>query len=205
MMQQKANVVWNYDGKPDFMAGTGATIAEQVLGWVAGFLGAGLYGYLYFTGQLGWAWWQYLVAGFLAFDVAGGIVANTLNSCKRFYHTPARAEELPSARWFKNHLFFSSFHLHTLLVAWLFGSGDLLYGVFWYFFLLGGTFVVMRTELYLQRPISFLLIVLALLLNIYVIVPVPCFEWLVPAMMIKILYAHNVREEPYRPSSEVPV
>ncbi len=203
-MEQKANVVWNYQGEPDFMAGTGATLAEQVLGYVAGFLGASVYVYLYFTGSLDWAWWQYILAGFLAFDVAGGVVANALNSCKRFYHTPARANELPSARWFKNHMFFSSFHFHTLLAAWLFGSGDLLYGVFWYSFLLVGTFVVTRTALYLQRPMSFLLIVLALLLNMYVITPVPGFEWLVPALMIKILYAHNVREEPYRPLSEKP-
>ncbi|MCQ3938921.1 MAG: hypothetical protein DPW18_18025 [Chloroflexi bacterium] len=203
-MEQKANVVWNYDGEPDFMAGTGATIAEQALGWAAGLMGAGLYVYLYLTGQLDWAWWQYLVAGLLAFDVAGGVVANALNSCKRFYHTPARADEPPSARWFKNHLFFSSFHVHTLLAAWLFGPGDLLYGVFWYFFLLGGTLIVTRTALYLQRPVSFFLIVLALLLNMYVVAPVPGFEWLAPAIMIKILYAHNVREEPYRPSSETP-
>lgn len=203
-MEQKVNVVWSYGGAPDFMAGTGATLAEQVLGYIAALMGAGLYVYFYFTGQFDWVWWQYALAGFLAFDVVGGVVANALNSCKRFYHTPARAEELPVARWLKNHLFFSSFHVHTLLVAWLFGSGDLWYGVFWYFFLLIGTFIVTRTELYLQRPLSFLLIMLTLLLNLYVITPVAGFEWLVPAMMIKILYAHNVREEPYRAFSENP-
>ncbi len=56
-----------------------------------------------------------------------------------------------------------------------------------------------NTPLYIRRPVAFFAILLALLLNIYIILPVQGFEWFVPALMIKILYGHLVREEPYRP------
>lgn len=39
----------------------------------------------------------------------------------------------------------------------------------------------------------------AILANLYLIRPVPEFEWLIPALFLKIVYGHIVREEPYRP------
>jgi hypothetical protein len=39
-----------------------------------------------------------------AFDVVGGVVANSLNSCKRFYHTAAKSDEPQYTAFFKNHL-----------------------------------------------------------------------------------------------------
>ena len=39
----------------------------------------------------------------------------------------------------------------------------------------------------------------AILANLYLIRPVPGFEWLIPALFLKIVYGHIVREEPYRP------
>lgn len=202
MQNDKANINWNYSGKTDFLLGTGATDTEQILGWITGLVGASLYGYLYLTHALNWAWWQYILAGFLAFDVIGGVVANSLNSCKRFYHTAAKPDEPKYTAFFKNHLAFSALHIHTLLIAILFGATNYFYGIFWYVFLMAGTTIIINTPLYLKRPVAFLAISLALLLNIYVIFPVQGFEWLVPALMIKILYGHLVKEEPYRPSTE---
>ncbi len=199
MSDKQVNIDWSYSGKADFSLGTGATKAEQLIGWVASLAGAGLYGFLYLTHALPWIWWQYVLAGLLAFDVIGGITANSLNSCKRFYHSPARPDEPAYAAFFKNHLAFSALHVHTILVAILFGAANYFYGVFWYVFLMAGTILIINTPLYLKRPMAFLLISLALLLNIYIIIPVLGFEWLVPALMIKILYGHLVKEEPYRP------
>jgi len=196
-------VDWNYSGKADFLLGTSATRAEKILGWSAGLVGAGLYVWLYMTRALDWAWWQYIVAGLLAFDVAGGVVANALNSCKQFYHTPPKPDEPPYAAFFKNHLFFTLLHIHPLAIALLFGSSNYFFGIFWYLYLIAGTIVITGTPLYIRRPVAFFGILLALLLNIYVIAPVPGFEWFVPALMMKILYGHLVREEPYRPMTEV--
>jgi hypothetical protein len=193
---------WNYSGKADFLFGTGATIAERGVVWMASLTGLSLYGYFYLTRAFSWTVWQYLVAGVIAFDVVGGIVANSLNSCKRFYHTPARPDEPRYAPFFKNHLAFSALHIHPLLVAFFFGAGEMLYGVVWYAYLLIGALIIVKTPLYLKRPMSFLLIAVALLLNGYFITPVPGFEWLAVALMIKILYGHLVPEEPYRPANQ---
>ena len=202
MSNDDVNINWSYRGKADFLLGAGATKAEQTIAWVASFVGASLYGYLFLTHAFSWTWWQYILAGLLSFDVIGGIVANSLNSCKRFYHTAAKADEPPYTAFFKNHFVFSALHIHTLLIAILFGSTNYFYGVFWYLFLMAGTIMIINTPLYLKRPLAFLVISLALLLNSYVIFPVQGFEWLVPALMIKILYGHLVKEEPYRPLAE---
>ena len=202
MPTDKTNIHWNYSGKADFLLGTGATIAEQVLGWVASLMGAGVYGYLYLIHAFDWTGWQYLLAGILAFDVIGGIVANSLNSCKRLYHSAVKPDEPRYANFLKNHFAFSSLHVHSLLVALFFGLNNFFYGFFWYVFLMIGTIVVIKTPLYLRRPIAFLIIALALLLNIYFVLPVRGFEWLAPALFIKIIYGHLVQEEPYRPLTE---
>jgi hypothetical protein len=199
MSNDKVNPHWAYSGKADFMLGTGATGAEQILVWAAGFMGPCLYGYLYLTHALNWSGWQYILAGVLSLDVIGGIVANSLNSCKRFYHTPAKPDEPPFTGFFKNHLIFSALHIYPILIAIFFGAPNYFYGVFWYLFLMASTLIILNTPLYLKRPVAFFAITLALLLNLYVISPVQGFEWFAPALMMKILYGHLVREEPYRP------
>ncbi|MCA9997527.1 MAG: hypothetical protein KDE56_17330 [Anaerolineales bacterium] len=202
MQHDKAYINWDYNGKADFLLGTNASKAEQILGWAASFVGISLYVFLYLTNALNWIWWQYVLAGFLAFDVIGGVVANTLNSCKRFYHTAPKLDEPQYTAFFKNHLTFTVLHIHSLLIATFFGETNYLYGIFWYLFLIISTIAIINTPLYLKRPVAFFVITLALLLNIYVVPSVQGFEWFVPALMIKILYGHIVREEPYRPVTE---
>lgn len=202
MQHDKVHIDWGYSGKTDFLLGTSASKAEQILGWAAGLIGASLYEYLYLIHALNWHWWQYVVAGLLSFDVIGGIVANNLNSCKRFYHTTAKPDEPSYTSFFKNHLAFSSLHIHTLLITFFFSPANYFYGIFWYVFLIAGAIIIINTPLYLKRPMAFLAIAIALLLNFYIIYPVQGFEWLVPALMIKILYGHLVQEEPYRPTTE---
>lgn len=196
MSGEKAIINWDYSSKADYLLGNGATLAERALVWVAGLIGLGIYAYFFLTGVFHWSWWQYLLAAVIAFDIFGGIVANTLNTCKRFYHTPAEPGE---SRFFKNHLVFSALHIYPPLAAFLFGPANTLYGVFWYIYLITSTLTILNTPLYLKRPVSFFLITLALLINIYAIPPVHGFEWLVPALFLKILYGHLVQEEPYRP------
>ena len=103
----------------------------------------------------------------------------------------------------KNHLIFVAFHIYPILVGLLYeGASGLWYGAFWYVFLLVSSIVVLRVPLYLRRPVAMLIIFVTLLANGYVIEPVAGFEWLAPALFLKIIYGHLVREEPYRPVEE---
>lgn len=199
MEDRTAVIDWSYMGEPDFLVGTGATRGEKGLTAVAGLASALLYVYFYAIRAYDWSALQFLIAGLIALDVGGGVVANSLNSCKRFYHTPARPDESRAVRWAKNSLLFSALHVHTLLVALLYGGNPWLYGLLWYALLVGSTFILPRSPLYLQRPLAMLLVLGALLANFYLLPAVTGFEWLVPALFLKIVYGHGVREEPYRP------
>ena len=198
MQGERSKIDWSYSGTPDGFFGTGATVAEQTIVWVFGLLGTAILGWVVWTHSIPWAWWQFAVAALLALDVLGGVVANALNSCKRFYHSPVKPEETGFTGLAKNHFVFTAFHVHTVIVGVLFGKLDFGYGFFWYFALLASTVVVLRLPLYLRRPAALGIIMLAVLVNLYIFHPVIGFEWLVPALFLKIVYGHIVQEEPYR-------
>lgn len=202
-MTHKAGYInWGYSGKADFLFGTGATPLEKGLVLAGGSLGIVLYLYLFITGILDWTWWQYLLAGLIAMDVFAGLVANSLNSCKRFYHTQPKSDEPRYTSFFKNHFLFVILHIYPLLASLIFGNGNFIYGVFWYIFMIFCAWIIIKTPLYLQRPVSFLCVATAILLNIYLIPVIDGFAWLVPALFIKIFYGYLVQEEPYRPLNE---
>jgi hypothetical protein len=148
---------------------------------------------------LPWTVWQYVIAGLIALDVLGGVVANALNSCKRFYHAPLQAEETGLMALVKNHYVFAALHVQPLIVGLIFGNLNWVHGLGWYTILLVASVLVLQLPLYLQRPFAFGMIMFAILLNSYIIPPIPGFEWLIPALFLKIVYGHLVREEPYRP------
>jgi hypothetical protein len=199
MRNNVVNIDWDYHGKPDALLGSGANRSEQVLVYAASLIGILLFLYFYLRQTWDWDWWGYLIAALIAADIFGGVVANALNSCKRFYHAPLKVNEIGLTRLLKNPYFFSTLHVYPLLVALIYPSGDWLYGLAWYAALLISTVIVCRVPLYLQRPTSFFIIVMAVTGNLYIIDPVHGFEWLVPLLFFKIIYGHLVREEPYRP------
>jgi len=194
----KPNIDWNYSGKPDGFFGTGATVLEQTLVWAFGLLGTALLGWHWRTISLPWSWWQYAIAALITLDVLGGVVANSLNSCKRYYHSPVKPEETGFNALAKNHMAFTALHVHPILIGLLFGNMNWIYGLFWYALMMAASFVILRIPLYLHRPAALGIIMTAILLNFYFIPPVSGFEWFVPALFLKIIYGHIVREEPYR-------
>ena len=198
MKSHLINIDWNYSGTPDGFFGTGATRTEQFIVWIGGAVGTGIVIWHAWTQALPWAWWQYAVATLLALDVLGGVVANSLNSCKRFYHSPVKPEEVGFTALAKNHFVFTLLHVHTILIGLLF-SLNWQYGIIWYMALVLSSLLVLGMPLYLQRAAAMGIIMLAILVNFYLIQPVSGFEWLVPALFLKIVYGHLVREEPYRP------
>lgn len=199
MNSEQVNIDWEYSGKPDALMGNGTTPWEKVLVYAASLVGVLLFSYSYLNQAWDWPWWGYLVAGLIAADIFGGVVANSLSTCKRFYHAPLKENEVGLTRRLKNPYFFTALHVYPLLVALLFPPGDWLYGMVWYTALLAAALIVLRVPHYLQRPVAFLLITIPIIANLYFIDPVPGFEWLVPLLFIKIVYGHLVREELYRP------
>lgn len=202
-MEKSSNIVWNYEGEIDLAVGTQATTIEKILGWTAGFIGIILIAFFYWRDKFDWTILQYIIAAIIAFDVIGGAVANALNSCKRFYHSPLQTFEPSYIKFAKNHLFFSIIHIHPLIISLLFPSANLFYGFFWYLILQISVLTVTRIPIYLQRPVSMLVIVTTLLINNYFVSSPAGFEWLIPVLFIKIVYGHTVREEPYRPETEI--
>jgi len=148
--------------------------------------------------HLEWNYIQLIIGFFIAFDISGGMVCNSLNSCKRFYHSTLSKKEGKKEVIFKNHLLFSSFHIHPIIAWLIFDINYWIYGVIWYVIFMIAVIMVIRTPLYLKRPISMLLILIAIMLNCYIIAPLTGFEWLMPVLFIKIIYGHLVKEEPYR-------
>ena len=203
MSKDSAHIDWSYTGKTNLAFGTGATREEALLGWGACLLGVALYAFFYITRAFPWTPWQYLLAAALAFDACGGMVANSLNSGKRFYSSPPRADESRVAHQLKHHLFFTALHIHPLIIGWLFGSGNWLFGLFWYAGLVMSVLVVQNVSLYLRRPVAMFIILGAILVNATFLLPPLGFAWFVPVLFIKVVYGHSVREEPYRPDVKI--
>lgn len=194
----KTSIEWTYSGKPDGFFGTGATQAEQNLVWLFGVVSTALLSWFWWHNAMDWYWWQYAIALLLALDVLGGVVANSLNSCKRFYHSPVQPEETGFTALAKNHFIFTALHVHPIIIGLLFGNMNLSYGAIWYFVLVTFSGNILRMPLYLHRPAAMGIIMLAILVNYYIIPPIAGFEWFIPALFLKIVYGHIVQEEPYR-------
>lgn len=198
-MSAQANIEWRYCGKPEGFFGTGASLAEKTLAYgCAAALTAVIAASVAMQGLVeAWslAFWI-LVA--LAFDVAGGVTANMLNSAKRYYHAPLQPGETGLHAVTKNHYGFVALHIHPIIAAWAMG-GQVLHGVIWYALMVLSVVIVRATPLYLQRPAAASAVVMAIVINLYWLPLAPGMEWFIPCLFLKIVLAHAVREEPYRP------
>lgn len=124
-----------------------------------------------------------------------GIVTNATSSAKRWYHREGQGVY---------HLFFFvAIHIiHVFIVAWLFRSMD------WQFMIIVSTsliclaIIILRTPIYLQRPVAFCLFAVSLVIDSYALTPTAGLEWFVPFLFLKLLISHLLREEPYMPDKE---
>ena len=176
----------------DRFIGPGATPAElalQLLPSVGAAIAAPLYAS---TLSMDWSPWQLGLIGILGFDLVGGILTNATAAAKRWYHRPGQG-------W-RQHMTFVTVHLfHIGLVALLFRGGDIRFfmGISSYLLLAAG--LILRSPLYLQRPIALGLYSLALLSNLYLFAPTPGLEWFLPLFFLKLLISHLLNEMPYQP------
>jgi len=197
MSKQVVHIDWNYKGKEDFASGTGATKWEQTLTHIS-MITVPLFLIIYgLKISIDWNLIQWAVALILAVDIGGGVVSNSLNSYKRFYHTPAKPHDNGITKFVKNRKIFALLHIHTILISLLYHHSTF-WGIFWYVLLNLSVWFIESRPLYLHRPVAMGVIMIAILVNTYIIVPPTMFEWLIPFMFIKIVYGHSVKEEPYR-------
>ncbi|NER82488.1 MAG: hypothetical protein F6K42_23585 [Leptolyngbya sp. SIO1D8] len=183
-------------GQIDRFIGPEATRAEVLLQLVPAIMAAIAAPAYALTLSSQWTPLQLGLIAVLGVDLVGGILTNATSAAKRWYHRPGQG-------W-RQHLTFVAVHLiHIGLVVLLFRNGDwgYLLGVSGY--LLGASAVILRSPLYLQRPIALGLYSLALLGNLYLFIPIPGLEWFLPLFFLKLLVSHLLYETPYRPGSNL--
>lgn len=139
--------------------------------------------------------WTYLQLGLislLGFDLVGGVLTNDTSSAKRWFHREGQT-------W-QNHMGFVSIHLvHIFLVALLFRNSDWSFLAIVSGYLMGSAIAILKTPLYLQRPLALGLYGLALLGNLYLFESTPGLEWFLPLFFLKLLVSHLLDETPYQP------
>lgn len=201
--QRAATVDWRLPERrrDDWLFGTGATAREQLLVWAAGVLGLGLIAWHALVAPPpGWTWWHHLLSAVILLDVAGGAVANTLGTAKRLYFSPLRQPASARTRLLHNTVGFTALHLHPVVIAALYPGGQLVWGVLWYAVAVVGVAAIRVSPLYLARPLAMLVFTGAMLLQSAIVAPAG-WAWFVPVFLAKLVLAHAVREEPYRPEA----
>ena len=192
-------IEWRYSGVPNPMAGTGATVSEQLVFWASGFLGAALMVVLARGGWVLWNWWETGLAAVIAFDLIGGAAGAALNSSKRYYFSAPKPDERGPLRLLKTGYYLPAISVHPILVYLVYRASAVWTGVALYF-VVGATAILVRwAPLYLARPLGVAAVIAALVANFYFVDAPPGFEWMLPVLVMKLVLGHAVREEPYRP------
>lgn len=179
-------------GAIDKFIGPGATKAEKniqlylPLLFTAGVVAVGLYY------KFDWSLIQYVVIALLAGDLAGGVITNATSAAKRWYFREGEG--------FKEHITFVAIHLVQITIfSWAFLDLDPLWIAGVYGLLMTSSVIILKTPLYMQRPVAASLYGAALLLSLYVFDTPEHLEWFLPILFFKLLISHLLREEPYQP------
>lgn len=178
----------------DRLIGPGATRAESAIAVLFAVLCAATVVAYALLANLGWSALQVAVVALFALDIGGGVPANASNSGKRWFHRPGQG--------FREHLGFALAHVHPFALALLFPGFGWGTAAVVYAYLLAATTVVLLPPLYLERPVAFVLYGVSLLVGLYVLDVPPGLEWFVPLFFLKLLVAHLLPEESYRPHQE---
>ncbi|MGH3089389.1 MAG: hypothetical protein ACRDSJ_19015 [Rubrobacteraceae bacterium] len=178
----------------DRFIGPGATRAENalILLWAA-LCTAGVVAYA-LTADLGWSALQLAVVALLAFDIGGGVPANAANCAKRWYHRPGQG--------FRELFGFPLIHVHPFALALVFPGFGWGVAAVIYVYLLVAAAVILLAPLYVKRPVAFVLYSVALLGSLYALGVPAGLEWFAPLFFLKLLVAHLLPGEAYRPYGE---
>ena len=193
-----AQIDWQCAGDFGFTVGYQPTAAERFIANYPALLVPVL---LYFLSwqDLGWSVFQIAVASFLALDMIGGVLTNSLGSMKRFLHTDQQLPMNWLGKLVGNKLVFPAIHVQIFAAPLFFDIGWS-YGFFWYGVMMAAVLLIHKLPLYLHRPVALMMVMLSIIIGQVVFIAPPGLEWLAPIYMIKLVLSHGVREEPYRPS-----
>ncbi len=186
--------------KQDWLFGTGATTAERGLVLAGSLVGIGVVAASGALADVGWAPWQLALAALIAADLFGGAVANACGSNKRQYFGPMPEHPGVATRLARSRLGFAALHVYPIVIALLFPGVSLAWGIAWYVAMLVATAIMEWIPPYLQRPGAMLLFVAAVAVAAVLSWGPGGWEWFVPVFFAKLVLAHAVREEPYRPA-----
>lgn len=176
----------------DRITGVEATTAELLVRFVPSLIFAIAAPIYAQTLAVDWTYLQLGLISLLGFDLVGGVLTNATSSAKRWFHRDGQT-------W-QHHLVFVSIHIfHIFLVALLFRGSDWSFLAIASSYLIGASVLILKTPLYLQRPVAFGLYGLALLGNSYLFAPTVGLEWFLPLFFLKILISHLLKKAPYRP------
>jgi hypothetical protein len=145
---------------------------------------------------LGWTWWQWLIGVLLVHDLAGGVVANGLDSAKLFYHSPLTSTDSAFAHFVHHPVGFTAIHFQPVLIALVIPGGAWWWGLLWYGWALAGAVAVDRSTERLKRPIALGVVVAGIMVAPSVEAP-PGLDWLPAVLLLKLVLAHGVPERPY--------
>jgi hypothetical protein len=187
------------DGPPDWLLGTGAVPAERRLAGAAGVAAAAAVVVVAVAQEVAWSWWQWALVLVLAVDVAGGVTANALGSAKRLYHSPVPPGLPLPQRVVRSHVGFAAVHVQPFVLAVLLPDATAGWAAAWYAVALAGTAAVVAVPLYLRRPLAAAVVTVAVVAAPLVAAPAGL-AWFGPVLVLKLVAAHAVREEPYRPA-----
>lgn len=198
--RQAVIVDWTLPGgRKDWLLGPGAVPAERLLVWVATAVATGALVAVSAVQDVAWSWWQWALVLVLTVDVAGGVPANALGPAKRFYHSPVPLGLSRPQRVVRSHVGFAAVHVHPFVLTALIPDATWTWSISWYLVSLVGTAAVVAVPLYLRRPLAAAIATVALISAPLVDAP-NGLAWLGPVLVLKLVAAHAVREEPYRPA-----
>ena len=180
----------------DRFVGPGATLGENLLQTLAP-VAAGIAATAYpLTAQLAWPWWKAILAGLLAADVVGGVVTNSTNTAKRWYHRHGQTA------W--HHLGFVAIHvIQIAVVGLLFRENDWTFVAGCYGAVLTGSAAIVFAPAHLQRPVATTLYTLTLVGALYFTPSTPGMEWFLPIFFLKLFVSHLPAEAPLTPTTGV--
>jgi len=189
------------DGRPNWLFGTDATSAERGLTWVASLLGIvlGIFAW-WFLARAEWNWWQVGLVCLVGFDVLGGAVANASSAIKRTYGTQPSTGPTRKSRLLRSSIAFTALHVHPIVLSLLLPDVGLGWGIGWYLTTLASVVIVTKSPLYLRRPIAMICFVTLVGASSFAGAPL-AIAWFLPIFLAKLVLAHAVREEPYRPAT----
>ncbi len=179
----------------DYLFGPDATRLEKGGVLLAALFSGSAVAAFWLCEQPGWPLWVLLVTVAVAADLGGGVVANFLPSCKRFYHQQPSLEALWWEKALLNPLVFSALHIYPILIWAIHSDVQVRVGVLWYLLLLGFTIILRGTPDNLKRPAAGLIVLAVLLLNALALPSPAGLSWFIPALFIKLVLAHQVPPE----------